>query len=363
MRYAPPRGASVLVMASARRDAVPATAATARRRPALPALPSLPRLVARLRAGWALRAASRARGAGGDVRRALRVFRLNGLRWHHLAIARDLARFRAYVDGVDCGKLGAEGLAELAGIFSFFVDRNWGVYNRLERDVLFPWVVEGGRGSKGEADVVRAVDAFGGERDRIEEDARVLRARLDRMARKGRLRASVLENRRGVCDHEMRKVSAEVGMLLEDATRLHAAEEEVLFPYIARQFTREQQRSLTFRIIDMLDKPLAKFTIVSLHEGLKTAAATRADWRAYEREVPAPVRYYLWVWRGRLWEPSPLAKLDPAVTNTPESDKRAMGGGAVLADEATAKADMTARLQAQREKAAAGGVADTGNLR
>jgi hypothetical protein len=234
--------------------------------------------------------------------------------------------------------------------------------------VLFPWLVEGGKGGKGAADVARAVEAFGSERDRIEEAAAALRARLDRLARKGRLRGMVMASP-GVCTHEMRRVSSEVGVLLEDAARLHATEQEVLFPYISRQFTREQQRELTFRIIDMLDKPLAKFTIVSFHEALKTAAATKADWRAYVREVPTPVRLYLWVWRGRLWEPSPLAKLDPAVTNTGASDRRATGdgggggGGGEGDSAARAKAEMTARLAAQRHAAARGTLKDSGNLR
>lgn len=336
-------------------------------------LPSLPlplsfqtpfRILYRLRARWALRSAAAVRGAGGDVRRAHRAFRLSGLRWAHLAIWRDLRRIEAHVGRVDCGA-GSAGVAgdvgEIADVFSFFVDRVWTVYNRLEREVVFPWLVDGGRGARGGDDVARAVEAFGKERDRIEGAGVALRERLDRMARKGRVRAMVLGNS-AVCGLEMGNIGREVGEMLEDVRNLHRTEEEVLFPYIERQFTKEQQREITFRIVDMLDKPLAKFTIVSFHEGLKTAAATRADWRAYVREVPTPVRLYLWVWRGRLWEPSPLARLDPAVTNTGAVSESGGGKGGGQKDAVKAKAEMTLKLQKQRDEAAKSG-GDTGNLR
>lgn len=314
-------------------------------------IPSIPRLMNRLRSRWALRSAARMRSAGGDVRRSHRVFRLNGLRWHHMAIARDLQRFAAYAESVDCAGVTPERLAELEGIFGFFVDKVWMTYNRLERDAFFPWVLEGGAGGNGFANVARAIDAFGSERDRIEGSATQLRGRLERMTRKGRARNSVLRSA-GHCSTEMRRIVGDVETLLEDVTRLHQTEEDILFPYITRQFTKDQQRHITYKIIDLMDKPLAKLNLVSFHEALKTTAATRADWRAYENEVPAPARLYLWVWRGRYWEPSPLAILDPSVTNSKRSSGRASDDGSPQDPKAgkAARRASSARKEKLRER-------------
>lgn len=273
------------------------------------------------RSRLALRAASRARSAGGDVKRSERVFRLNGLRWHHMAIARDLRRFAAHVSAFDCSSASSESLCELQQIFSFFHDNIWKTYNTLERDVLFPWLCEGGKNASGYADVKRAIDAFSHERDRIDVGAEGLRQRLAALSRKGRSQITAVRIPR-VCTAEVRRIVSDVDILLADAARLHKAEQETLFPYIARQFTKDDQSRLTFKIVNMMDKTLAKLNLVSFHEALKTTSATRADWKNYEREVPTPVRLYLWVWKGRLWDPSPLARLDSSVTNTKQYSTR-----------------------------------------
>lgn len=328
-------GFPMLVMASALRDkpAEPKdqhpTLPTQQERPSGPGLDLLPgagasaslpglalvrRAAARVRGRWALRAADAARKAGGDVKRTDRSFRLNGLRWHHMAISRDLRRFSAHVEAYDCGRATPDSLAELHEIYSFFFRKVWKTYNKLENDVLFPWICEGGKNAKGHADLVRAVDAFSSERDRIEANATNLENRLDRLARKGKTTraAARISN---MCSAEMKRTVMDLQDLLEDTERLHGMEQDVLFPYVARQFTKDQQRSITNKIVYMMDPPLAKLNLVSFHEALKTKLSTRADWRAYEKEVPTPVRLYLWVWKGRLWDPSPLARLDPTVTN------------------------------------------------
>lgn len=268
------------------------------------------------RSRWLLsRAASRARCAGGDVKRSDRVFRLNGLRWHHMAIARDLRRFAAHVSALNCSGASAEALGDLQNIFGFFHDNIWNTYNSLEREVLFPWLCEGGEKGSGFADIRRAIDAFNSERDRIDIGARAVRAKLTALARKGSLQSATLRNPK-VCSMEMRKLVSDVNVLLTDSERLHKTEQDILFPYISRQFTKDDQIRITYKIINMMDKSLAKLNLVSFHEALKTTTATRADWKNYEREVPTPVRLYLWVWKGRLWDPSPLARLDSTVTNS-----------------------------------------------
>jgi hypothetical protein len=190
-------------------------------------------------------------------------------------------------------------------IYGFFNDNIWGIYNKLERDVVFPWLADGGRNAKGHANLLRAVDTFGVERDRISAASEDLWDRLGLLAKKKSRARRAVERNMNTCNIEVRRVVSDINELLEDTERLHKAEE-----------SKEDQRRITSRIVDMLDKPLAKLTIVSFHEALKTTAATRADWRAYEKEVPAPIRLYLWVWRGRYWDPSPLADLDPDVTNS-----------------------------------------------
>lgn len=69
-------------------------------------------------------------------------------------------------------------LIPLERSYSYLMDNVWGVYNSLERQIFFPWVE---RGVPNNAAVSKALSLFSRERNRIEDDADVVKSRLSRL--------------------------------------------------------------------------------------------------------------------------------------------------------------------------------------
>lgn len=285
---------------------------------------SVPRAWARLRMTLAVRSAG-ALGASRDDAR----FRLNGLRWHHLAIAAHLHALHARAQ--------AEGAQAVEPMFAFVLANVWGTYNALERDVLFPWLETGASEDKR---VARALKGFAGERDRLERTARRVQGELRKIAVDGQSTKKTKKRRRkrsrrtvAAVDapppvpeegdarrakvpkkagevREADRVAGEIKELIEDAERLHRAERDILFPIIAATFSKEDQAKLTARMISSMDSGIARLQLVNYYETIKKGRH-KDQLRRFQDEVPAPVRLMLPVWKRRLYDSSPLADLHP----------------------------------------------------
>lgn len=153
---------------------------------------------ARWRSQRALRAASRAARDSKQKRDWQSKFHLNGLTWHHLYIAQDLRRIQLFLRELhrikDRGAVFVKSptknsprvtpeaqvltLVRLERAFSFLLDNVYGVYNSLEKQVLFPWIEAGVQDG---AALQRALQLFSKERDHIEDQADLLQSRFARL--------------------------------------------------------------------------------------------------------------------------------------------------------------------------------------
>lgn len=302
-------------------------------------------------------------------------FRMNGLTWHHLYISQDLRKIRDVLKEicvrVDRGEsIAMAKLIPLERSFGYLLDNVWDVYNSLERDVLFPWVVNG----VNDEQLERAVLLMGRERARIEDEADVIQSRFAKLVCstgypyasmgncKGARRFSATRARRekrkreaadarargkavararegdgrdderrkkaslclrtgyepeqetlgtvvkGVNVDEIRAIGMDISTIIEDAEQLHRTERSLLFPLIAKTFPEREQGKVTNVLVYSMRPSLAKFIITIYHQAVEKAAS-RQQWRFYKREVPLPIRVYTPVWRARLYDGCPLGWL------------------------------------------------------
>eukprot|EP00172_Hildenbrandia_rubra_P000825 Plantae.Rhodophyta-Hildenbrandia_rubra.ctg1469.p1 GENE.Plantae.Rhodophyta-Hildenbrandia_rubra.ctg1469~~Plantae.Rhodophyta-Hildenbrandia_rubra.ctg1469.p1 ORF type:complete len:376 (+),score=81.03 Plantae.Rhodophyta-Hildenbrandia_rubra.ctg1469:169-1296(+) len=224
-----------------------------------------------------------------------RQFRMHGWCWHHKAIGRDLARIIDMARVAQCSS--KESIRRLCDTFGFFVDNIWLVHNRMEREVLFPWMLKSSSGVK----FKRVMGQFVEERERIERDALVLRSQLKQLTTKRKTSFR--------CSNELRAILTKASQLLQDAQFLYDREESVVVPFVQRQFTTDEQNRLTFRLVSQMKGPEAKLQLANFVEVLKHLD-NENEWAHYKREVPLPIRLYVHVWRGRYIDSSPLKLLD-----------------------------------------------------
>lgn len=153
---------------------------------------------ARWRSQRALRAASRAARDSKQKRDWQNKFHLNGLTWHQLYVAQDLRRIQLFLRELqrikDRGAVFVNSsstrqphvspetqvltLVRLERAFTFLLDNVYGVYNSLEKQVLFPWIEAGVQDG---AALQRALQLFSKERDHIEDQADLIQSRFARL--------------------------------------------------------------------------------------------------------------------------------------------------------------------------------------
>lgn len=327
----------------------------------------------RWRSQRAMRAAARAAKKPVD-RDWTKHFRLNGLTWHHFYISQDLRRIAAFLRQIHTALPeqpdAAASLVPLERSYAYLIDNVWDVYNSLERDVLFPWVLGG---VKHDPAVAKALQLFGKERLRIEDSADIIQSRLSRFVcsagyphaslgpctaprKLNASRARRMKRRREAADRkaraaaltgddkdkdtrskkaslfiregyqppedelvvaktplrvnhdELRAISVELGNIIKDTERLHKTERTLLYPMIAKTFPENEQNRLTHVLVYSMRSALAKFIITVYHQAV-VKSGSRAQWKWYKREVPLPIRVYTPVWRARLYDDCPLGWL------------------------------------------------------
>lgn len=153
---------------------------------------------ARWRSQRALRAASRAARGSKQKRDWQNKFHLNGLTWHQLYIAQDLQRIHMFLrelqrvkdrgavfvnsSAAKSPRVSTEAqvltLVRLERAFTFLLDNVYGVYNSLEKQVLFPWIEAGVQDGGA---LQRALQLFSKERDHIEDQSDLVQSRFARL--------------------------------------------------------------------------------------------------------------------------------------------------------------------------------------
>lgn len=149
----------------------------------------------RWRSHRAMRAAARVAKEKEKKRDWQKKFRLNGLTWHHLYISQDLRRIESFlrelgrklegdsgagafanksISPVACGST----VVRLERAYAFLLSNIFDVYNSLEKNVFFPWIVHG---VPENGPLTRALSLFANERERLEDKADIIQTRFARL--------------------------------------------------------------------------------------------------------------------------------------------------------------------------------------
>ena len=262
-------------------------------------------------------------------------------------------------------------LVPLERSYAYLLDNVWEVYNSLERHVLFPWVLSGVDNDpavakaldlfgkertriEDAADVIqsrfsRLVCSTGyayaslgpctsprrmnasrarrikRKRERADAKARAAALTGDDKDKDSRSKKASLYLRDGYYPPEeetptvakvtklanpddLRSISADLAMVIEDTEKLHKMERGLLYPIIANTFPEREQNRLTHILVYSMRSALAKFIITIYHQAVEKRGS-RSQWKWYKREVPLPIRVYTPVWRKRLFDHCPLGWL------------------------------------------------------
>lgn len=275
------------------------------------------------------------------------------------------------------GENGTERVAEmvvrLERSYAYLVDNVWDVYNSLEKDVLFPWVLQG---VPQDYAVMRALALFGKERDRIEDSVDMLhnrfakvvcatghgyssmgtcggrrvcatrkrrvkrrRERQDKKRRQAALNgnSSASENSRrkkanlqiregySPPEEEERKNGGERALRNINADEILVLAKEMGEIIEDTERLHKTERGLLYPIIanTFPEQEQARLTnvlvysmrsalakfIITIYHQAVEKHSARTQWNYYKKEVPLPIRVYTPVWRKRLYDDSPLGWL------------------------------------------------------
>lgn len=258
----------------------------------------IPRAIARIRMAMAVRNASEL-----SQDESIHAFKLNGLKWHHKAISSHL---RALERRAEEGKTDPH----LEAAYQFVLAKVWLTYNSLEKEIFFPWMLNG---TDGDERVIRTLKEFSVERDRIERSAERLRSLVrDCVTTSGDLRLQYQAHGYAYTGSTgdkkaSTKLARALGNLAEDVERLHLAERQILFPIIAAKFPLTEQRAITNRMVDAMETRLSRLTLVNYFHMVKNDPV---ELEKFRDQVPGPVRALLGFWKASLYDGTPLEALN-----------------------------------------------------
>ena len=217
-------------------------------------------------------------------------YRIHGWRWHHMSVLRDLTLVRGALSGTRVcapGGAGARARRDVSRAYAHVLDDNFEVHDAVETRLLFPWVRE----RCGPARRL-ALGLLAGRRRALVERRERLRDDIARLA----------GATPRCCEMRAARAAADVELVRRAAATYFEVAERVVVPAVRTGYSVAEQSAFNRRVLKMLSPLQAQIVLVVFSDTLydRNGGASEQDRKDFERQVPAPVRALVPLWRSSL---------------------------------------------------------------
>mmetsp|Transcript_2396 Transcript_2396/g.5043 ORF Transcript_2396/g.5043 Transcript_2396/m.5043 type:complete len:315 (+) Transcript_2396:1-945(+) len=251
----------------------------------------------------------------GKVPVAEREFLINGWRWHHLSVLRDLRRFIERVQHLDPEATDSVSLARVS--YDYVWGFSWRALYGIETRLYIPWLRRQlPQSYSSELDIFQhQIEDMWQQGLRIGDELRETNLQMKVMSTS----AGVLQrlSRGSIVDHshflwsassresaERRARLARVVRLSQQlerhAQRVYADSEHYLVPCVAAHATAAEQEAFNQAVVKSLGIWSARIHLVGMAEVI---AGNSAEERRFRQQVPAAARMMIPRWRRQLYLP------------------------------------------------------------